>query len=114
MAGDRDDKSGGEPADAELQARLDALGKRLAGETPEEPEAGRPPDGAMGQAMGQGMRAMGEFVGAVGVSALIGWQLDEWLHSSPAALLVFLALGTAAGFYNVYRLAAKPTTGPRN
>lgn len=102
--------------DAELRARLSALSDKLAeAERPSGKSSGEAPtDRVMGQALSQGMRAMGEFVGAVGVSALIGWQLDEWLHSSPAALLVFLALGTAAGFYNVYRLAAKPTTGPRN
>ena len=106
MAGDE-----GERNDADLKARMDALAGKLSGQTPREPGGDRPPDGAMGQAMGQGMRAMGEFVGAIGVSALIGWQLDEWLHSSPAVLLVFLALGTAAGFYNVYRMASKPTSG---
>lgn len=98
--------------DAELRARLDALGKRLSGDAPGTSDAERPADGAMGQAMSQGMRAMGEFVGAVGVSAVIGWQIDEWIGSSPALLLIFLALGTAAGFYNVYRIAAKPTSGP--
>lgn len=97
--------------DAELRARLDALGKRLSGEASEMSEAERPADRAIGSAMSQGMRAMGEFVGAIGVSAVIGWQLDEWFHSSPAALLIFLALGTAAGFYNVYRMASKPTSG---
>lgn len=108
MAGDE-----GERSDADLKARMDALAGRLAGEAPKEADGERPADGAMGQAMGQGMRAMGEFVGAIGVSALIGWQLDEWFHSSPAALLIFLALGTAAGFYNVYRVASKPTSGGR-
>lgn len=108
MAGDE-----GERNDADLKARLDALSGKLAGEKPADTDGERPADGAMGQAMSQGMRAMGEFVGAIGVSALIGWQLDEWFHSSPAALLVFLALGTAAGFYNVYRVASKPTSGGR-
>ena len=105
MAGEESDRN------EDLKARLDALAGKLSGEAPRETDGERPADGAMGQAMGQGMRAMGEFVGAIGVSALIGWQLDEWLHSSPAALLVFLALGTAAGFYNVYRMASKPTSG---
>ena len=106
----------GDRDDAGLRARLDALAGRLSErrDAPVQSEGGKPTDGAMGQAMSQGMRAMGEFVGAVGVSALIGWQLDEWLHSSPALLLVFLALGTAAGFWNVYRIASKPTSGPKS
>jgi ATP synthase protein I len=92
---------------------MDALSGRLADveRGGAKPEGDKPADGAMGQAMGQGLRAMGEFVGAIGVSALIGWQLDEWFHSTPAMLLIFLALGTAAGFWNVYRMAAKPTFG---
>ena len=102
-------------SDAELKARMDALSDRLqrAG-APETADGDRPADGAMGQAMGQGMRAMGEFVGAVGVSALIGWQIDEWLNTTPFLLLIFLALGTVAGFWNVYRIAARPTSGPRS
>ncbi|MDE2364376.1 MAG: AtpZ/AtpI family protein [Hyphomicrobiales bacterium] len=105
----------GDKNDAELRARLDALAGRIAdaSEPSKEPQVETPVDGAMGSAIGVGMRAMGEFVGAVGVGAVIGWQLDEWLHSSPAALLIFLALGTAAGFYNVYRVASKPTPGAR-
>jgi ATP synthase protein I len=108
MADDR------EKHDAELRARLEALSGRLSGESPATPESDgdKPPDGSVGQAMSMGMRAMSEFVGAVGVSALIGWQLDEWFGTSPAMLLVFLALGTAAGFYGVYRMAAKPSAGP--
>jgi ATP synthase protein I len=108
MADDR------EKEDAELRARLEALSGRLSGESPatregdDETSAGS----GVGQAMSTGMRALGEFVGAVGVSSVIGWQLDQWIGTSPVLLLVFLALGTAAGFYNVYRMAAKPTTGP--
>jgi ATP synthase protein I len=43
------------------------------------------------------------------VGALIGWQLDIWCKTSPVLLIVFLTLGTAAGFWNVYRIATKPT-----
>ena len=117
--GKSDGESGGGKSDAgkseaELKARMEALSGRLerAGAA-EKSDGDRPPDGAMGQAMGQGMRAMGEFVGAIGVSALIGWQIDEWLNTAPFLLLIFLALGTAAGFWNVYRMAARPTSGPK-
>ena len=110
MAGDADRN------DAELRARLDALAGRLSERKDAvDPAAGdKPVDGAIGQAMSQGMRAMGEFVGAVGVSAVIGWQLDEWLHTAPVLLLVFLALGTCAGFWTIYRMAAKPTSGSKS
>lgn len=105
MAGDA------ERDDAELRARLSTLSERIS-----EAERGSTktadaaqPDRTLGRALSQGMRAMGEFVGGVGVGAAIGWQLDEWFGTAPALLLAFLALGTAAGFYNVYRTAAKPT-----
>ena len=54
-----------------------------------------------------------EFVAGIGVGALLGWLLDRWLGTSPALLIGFLALGTAAGFWNVYRIAVKPTAGGR-
>lgn len=99
--------------EAELRARLSALSERLSGtdRSPDGSDGETKPDGAMGKAMSQGMRAMGEFVGAVAVSAAIGWQLDKWFGAAPVFLLVFLALGTAAGFWSVYRMAAQPTGG---
>ncbi len=61
--------------------------------------------------MSLGFRVLSEFVGGVVVGALIGWQLDLWLKTKPIMLIVFLALGTAAGFWNVYRIAVRPTGG---
>ncbi|MFT4096831.1 MAG: AtpZ/AtpI family protein [Rhodoblastus sp.] len=97
--------------DAELKARLAALSQKLAeaDQAPEKPADVQPLDGSTSRAMSQGMRALGEFVGAVGVGAAIGWQLDSWLNTAPALLLVFLALGTVAGFWNIYRMAAGPS-----
>jgi len=101
----------GDGGDAELKARLAALSQKLAeaDHSSEKPADLTPLDGSTGRAMSQGMRALGEFVGAVGVSAVIGWQLDSWLNTAPALLLVFLALGTVAGFYNIYRMSAGPS-----
>ena len=44
------------------------------------------------------------------VGGFLGWQIDLWLDTGPIGLIVFLALGTAAGFWNVYKLAASTTT----
>lgn len=100
-----------ESDDAELKARLAALSKKLAGSgrPAETPAEDAPIDGATGRAMSQGMKALGEFVGAVAVSAVIGWKLDDWLGSAPAFLLIFLGLGTAAGFWNIYRMSTGAT-----
>ena len=93
-----------------MRARLAKLDQSLdAGTKPAlEPETASE-DTTLASAMSLGARVLTEFVAGVAVGAVIGWQLDKWLHTSPILLIVFLALGTAAGFWNVYRIAAKPT-----
>ena len=104
--------NGADPGgDAALRARLKALSASL--ESRREPAAARA-DGAaapngVGQAMSLGFRVMSEFVAAVVVGAIIGWAIDRGLGSSPVALILFTALGTAAGFWSVYRIAARPS-----
>ncbi len=96
--------------DDALRDRLAALDRSLDADKGTAPE--RPPlaeDKTLAGAMSLGARVLTEFVAGIAVGALIGWQLDKWLHTSPVLLIVFLALGTAAGFWNVYRIAAKPT-----
>ena len=41
-------------------------------------------------------------VSGIVVGALIGYGLDKWLKTSPACLLIFMAVGIVAGFKNVY------------
>ncbi|WP_237476584.1 AtpZ/AtpI family protein [Lichenibacterium dinghuense] len=102
--------------DAAMRARLKELSGALDSHrrAAEAPKAGPgvPSPNGMGQAMSLGFRVMSEFVAAVVVGGFIGWVLDRWLGISPAMLIVFGALGTVAGFWNVYRIAAQPT-GPR-
>jgi ATP synthase protein I len=98
--------------DARLKARLDELSEALdAHDSAEKSEqkTGSLTDGSVGAAMSLGFRVLTEFVAAVVVGAVIGWQLDVWLGTKAVFLLVFLMLGTAAGFMNVYRIATKPT-----
>jgi ATP synthase protein I len=47
-------------------------------------------------------------VAAVIVGAGIGWGIDRAAGTSPAFLIIFLLMGAAAGFWNVYRVAMKP------
>ncbi len=102
--------------DAAMRARLKelsgALDSHRAAASAPKTTAGSPSPNGMGQAMSLGFRVMSEFVAAVVVGGFIGWVIDRWLGTSPAALIVFLALGTAAGFWNVYRIAMLPT-GPQ-
>ena len=93
---------------AALRARLEKLNAALR-KVEEEQRAAEsaPPPERKGftRAMRVGLNAFSEFVGAVLVGALIGWQADEWLGSGPWLLILMLGLGIAAGFWNVYRLA---------
>lgn len=94
------------PPDDPLQNRLDSLGKALDAERSASQKAGG--GQADGRAMNLGVRALTEFVAAVAVGGLIGWQLDAWLGSAPLCLIALLLLGMAAGFWNVYKIAAAP------
>jgi ATP synthase protein I len=100
--------------DAELHARLArleaALRERDAASSAEA-EAAAPKRSSFGRAMSLGLNAFSEFVGAILVGAFIGWQADGWLNTRPWLLVLFLGLGAAAGFWNVYRLAAPKAGG---
>jgi len=96
-------------SDDELRARLEklqaALGKQEA-ERRAETDGGLPVGGSFGKALSAGFTVLSEFVAAILVGALIGWQADLWLGAKPWLLILFLGLGVAAGFYNVFRFAA--------
>jgi ATP synthase protein I len=94
----------------ELRERLNkvsaALDKKRA-----DAEAGRlgheAEDGSLGQtskAIALGFRIISELAAGVIVGALLGWQLDEWTGLKPLFLILFLMLGTAAGFWNMVKL----------
>ncbi|MGH6839116.1 MAG: AtpZ/AtpI family protein [Methylocella sp.] len=99
-----------------LRARLDKLSNALdaqQGETRKSSGAGGlGQDGgtpaSMGNAMGLAFRVLSEFVAAVIVGAFIGWWIDRAAGTAPAFVVVFLLMGAAAGFWNVYRIAIKP------
>lgn len=73
----------------------DALGARIAAAK----AASLRPSTADAQAEGRGWAVGIEFVGAVLVSALIGWLIDNYagLGTKPWAMIVLLMLGFAAG-----------------
>lgn len=98
-----------------LRARLDKLSDALdaqgemdkASDAAKQGQGGASP-GAVGNAMGLAFRVVSEFVAAVIVGAFIGWGIDRLAGTTPAFLVVFLLMGAAAGFWNVYRIAIKP------
>ena len=103
--------------EADLSARLQSLGERLAHKkgTGRQTEAG-PSSKSDPSALARGFRLSTELVGAVAVGAFIGWALDRWLGISPWGMIVFLLFGFAAGVINVMRAAgvtSRPGQGPR-
>ncbi|HEY8066708.1 MAG TPA: AtpZ/AtpI family protein [Methylosinus sp.] len=95
--------------DNELRARLERLQAALGSKEAErrvETGGGLPVGGSFGKALSAGFTVLSEFVAAILVGALIGWQADLWLGTKPWLLVLFLGLGVAAGFYNVFRFAA--------
>jgi len=101
-------------SDEALQARLGKLSAALEAQQKEAqahdpgPQVMDQAGQSVGSAMSLGFRVLSEFVAAIVVGALIGWQLDNWIGTAPILLILFLVLGTAAGFWNIYRIAVKP------
>lgn len=100
-----------------LKARLDRLAKALE-ERDQRPPARRGEVDvsarSTGRALSLGMRVLSEFTAGIIAGALLGWLLDKAFSTAPAFLIVFIGLGTATGFWNVYRLAVGSTGAPRN
>ncbi len=127
--GDRDPQQGGEPPgesrqaserhgreDQALKARLDRLSDALAAQKANEAKAsagGQGPGGGslqrggLGNALSLAFRVLSEFVAAVLVGTGLGFGLDRLLGTSPIFLIVFLLMGAAAGFWNVYRIGTE-------
>lgn len=99
-------------SDADLQARLEKLSHRLDTRrdelSDEERRKAEAADKSLSAATNLGFQALIEFVTAVVVSPLIGWQIDSWLSTKPVFFIIFLFLGMAAGLLNVYRMAVRP------
>ena len=113
MNGDKDAERDAE--DRALKARLEKLSgaldvQRQQAEAQKAQERAVVPGGETGKAMSLGFRVLSEFVAGVIAGGVLGWLLDKWFSTLPLFLLVFGALGTAAGFMNVYRIASRPTT----
>ncbi|MDB5596611.1 MAG: synthase protein [Hyphomicrobiales bacterium] len=99
-----------------MKARLENLSAALDRHRQDHPDP-TAVDGAdvqTGRAMSLGFRVLTEFVAGIVVGALLGWQFDKWLGTSPALLLIMSMLGAGAGFWNVYRIAAAPTGSQRS
>ncbi|MBK9083479.1 MAG: AtpZ/AtpI family protein [Rhizobiales bacterium] len=98
-----------EDDDPALRDRLERLSQSLDRHRAEQDAEAARREGspATSSAMNLGLRAMSEFVAAVVVGGLLGYGLDVWLATSPLMLIAFLAIGAVAGFWGIYRIAAR-------
>ena len=60
-----------------------------------------------------GFRVTTEMLSGVVIGAGIGYFLDKVLETKPFLLIVFLFLGAAAGFLNVYRFVRNAENGEK-
>lgn len=94
---------------AELRSRLDALkadlGDAVAAEKAET-AASRGGQASNG-ALGVGMRAGSELAAGVLVGCAVGYLIDQQFGVSPLFLIIFMMMGMATGFWNIYRMGAR-------
>lgn len=110
------ENEGRERENEALRARLDNLSNALDAQHRNAHESSRAgglgdngaSPGMLGSAIGFAFRVLTEFVASVIAGAFIGWWIDRLAGTTPAFLIIFLLLGAAAGFLNVYRIATKP------
>jgi ATP synthase protein I len=88
-----------------IRRRLDTLGERLDKVKARHAPPPQAEPSARGEALGYALRLGVELVAGVAVGGFIGWALDRWLGTAPFLMVVFLALGAAAGILNVIRTA---------
>ena len=102
---DEGDHKGPPDDEAQLSARLQRLGERLASASQPSENGSDSRQATDTSAFARGFRLSTELVGGVLVGAGLGWLLDRWLGTTPWGLIVFLLLGFAAGVLNVMRAA---------
>lgn len=98
-------------SDAALRARLEKLSHTLDAHRGEDSgpdgQGGAEGSGSLGAATNLGLQATIEFVTAIVVGPIIGWQIDSWFKTKPIFFIIFLFVGMVAGLMNVYRLAMR-------
>jgi len=73
----------------------------------QESASGDPQNASTASGMSFALRLGADLIAGVTVGSAIGYFLDRWLNTSPIFLLIFLLLGTVAGFMNIYRASQR-------
>lgn len=98
--------SGRDPLDRE-DPRITSLNQRLDAAKRDEAKRSGKQGGGQGKGYSQGNRVLAELIAGPAGGALIGWLLDRWLGTSPALLLVMMALGIVVAFRNIIRISGE-------
>jgi ATP synthase protein I len=104
MSTDRTD----EAPDGDEDPRLTSLDERLKAAHRSEAERTAPKGASTaftGKGASQGNRVLSTLIGAPLGAMLIGWLIDRWLGSAPAAMLAMLFLGIASAFVQIWRIS---------
>jgi ATP synthase protein I len=96
------------PSLDELDARIRKAREDQAPKGDDPDRGGGLPQGALGLALRIGVDLVAAMIVGVGGGLL----LDRWLGTAPWGLIVFFALGAAAGIMNVYRAVSGLGYGP--
>ena len=106
-----EDEPGQVPKSPE-DARLDSLEQRLErAHATEAARIGRAPVADANEQLGN--RVLSLLIGGLVGGTLVGWVLDRLFDTGHVLLIVFMVLGTAGGFWSIFKLASqKPTPAP--
>jgi ATP synthase protein I len=67
------------------------------------------PKSPMSTESSKALRMGTDFTAALVVGVVLGYWIDRWLHTKPFGIIIFLFLGFAAGFMNIYRAQTRKT-----
>lgn len=85
--------------------RLDELDARLKMAKAQYEKDNVPAAKAYSKEMNLGIRAFMEMIGVLLGSGLMGWALDAYFKTAPTMLIIFVILGIATAFFNLYKLS---------
>lgn len=88
-----------------MDNRLNDLEKEVAEAKARQQSQNPEPARKYNKEMSLGIRAFMEMLGVLLGSGLMGWALDSYFGTASTMLIIFVILGIAAAFFNLYKLS---------
>ncbi len=82
---------------------LDALQDKISGASKEDPLRNDAADAEKEGGRPSAMRGPADLIAGIAVGGFLGYQLDIWLGTKPALVIIGIFLGMAGGVMNIYR-----------